>query len=79
MQNGILLVSLVKKFGEEYSTKNIQHVKASGQNYMDFVVKKPVFGVSAEVIFKPACSATETSEKIKISIAASLDIILSKK
>ena len=46
---------------------------------MSLVPTKPVFGVSEKVVFKPACSATETSQKIKISLVASLDIILSDK
>ena len=40
---------------------------------------KPVFGVSDKVRFKPACSATEISYKIEISVVASLDMIHSKK
>ena len=32
-----------------------------GQIYMGLVVKKPVFGVSNKLRFKPACSATDTS------------------
>ena len=35
--------------------------------------RKPVFGVSDKVRFKPACIATETSAKIEISLVASLD------
>ena len=34
--------------------------------------------VSDKVRFKPVSSATETSYKVKISIVASLDVILSK-
>ena len=41
--------------------------------------RKPVFGVSNKVRFKPVSSALGTSLKIKISLVASLDIILSKK
>ena len=41
--------------------------------------KNPVFGVSDKVRFKPACSATETSFKIEISLVSSLDMILSNK
>ena len=37
--------------------------------------RKPVFGVSDKVVFRPACPATETSYKIEISFVASLDII----
>ena len=45
--------------------------------YMNLVVRKPVFGVSNELIFKPACSATEARAlKIEISLVASLDMIL---
>ena len=42
-------------------------------------VKKPVSGVSNRVIFKLACSATETSLKIEISLISSLDMILYNK
>ena len=41
--------------------------------------RKLVVRVSDEVRFKPACSATETSYKIEISLVASLDMILSNK
>ena len=36
-------------------------------------VRKPVFGDSNKVRLKPACSATETSWKVEISLMASLD------
>ena len=39
--------------------------------------RKSVFRVSDKVRFKPACSATETSKRIEISLVASLDMILS--
>ena len=45
---------------------------------MGLVARKPVFGVSDKVRFKPACSATETSQKVEISLVASLDLALSK-
>ena len=41
--------------------------------------RKPVFGISDKVRFKPACSATETSQKVETSLVTSLDVILSKK
>ena len=41
--------------------------------------RKPVFGVSEEVIFKPACSASKTSYNIEILLVTSLDMILFKK
>ena len=47
--------------------------------FMGLHVRKPVFRVSDEVRFQPACSATETSYKIEISLIASLDMILSDK
>ena len=62
---GILQVILIKGIGEESS--------------MGLVVRKPAFGVSNKVRFKPACSATETSKKSEISPLASLHMILSKK
>ena len=37
-----------------------------------------IFGDSDKVKFKPACSATETSQKIKILLEASLSLILFK-
>ena len=40
---------------------------------------KPVFGVSDQVILKPACSATETTCNIAISRVTSLDMTLSSK
>ena len=46
---------------------------------MGLVATKPVFRVSDKVRFKPACSATETSWKIEISLVASLNMILSNK
>ena len=46
---------------------------------MGLVTRKPVFAVSGEVRFKLACSATETSQKVEISLVASLDVLLSKK
>ena len=38
--------------------------------------RKPVIGVTDKVTLKPVCSATQTSDKIEISLAASLDMIL---
>ena len=40
---------------------------------------KPVLWVSDKATLKPVSSATEYSQKIEISLVASLDIILSKK
>ena len=45
---------------------------------MSLVMRKPVFGVCDKVRFKPACSATETSYRLKISVIANRDIILSR-
>ena len=42
-------------------------------------VRKPVFGVSDEVRFKPALSAIKTNWKIVILHVASLDMTLSNK
>ena len=42
-------------------------------NNMGRDARNPVFGVSDKVRFKPACSATETSKKIKSLHVASLD------
>ena len=52
--------------------------KASADK-MDLVARKPVFGVSDKARLKPVSSATESSQKIVISLVASLDIILSRK
>ena len=46
---------------------------------MGLVARKPDFGVSDKVGFKPVCSATYTSLKVEISLEASLDMIHSKK
>ena len=46
---------------------------------MGLVAGKPVFGVSDKASFKPVSSATVTSQKIEISLVASLDMILSNK
>ena len=43
------------------------------------VATKPVLGFTDNVIYKPACSATETSKKIDLSLVASLDMKLSIK
>ena len=40
---------------------------------------KPVFGVSVKAKFKPVSSATETCQKIEISLVKSLDMILYNK
>ena len=47
--------------------------------YMSLVEGKHVIGVSDKVRFKPVSWASETSQKIEISLVASLDIILSNK
>ena len=46
---------------------------------MGLIARKPVFGVSDTVRFKPASSGTETSHEIEIAIETSLGMILSKK
>ena len=43
---------------------------------LGLVARKPVFGVSDKASFKPVSSAAETSQKIEISLVASLDMIL---
>ena len=45
---------------------------------MGHVARKPVFGVSEKISFKPVSLATETSLNSEFSLEASLDIILSK-
>ena len=44
-----------------------------------FKATKPVFEVSDKVSHKPVSSATETCQKIEISLVAHLDMILSNK
>ena len=46
---------------------------------MGLVARKPVFGVSDKVCFKPVSSAIEASWKFEISPVANLHMILSKK
>ena len=45
---------------------------------MGLVARKPVFGVSDKVRLKPVPTATETSQKIEISLAASLNLCIPK-
>ena len=47
--------------------------------YMGHDARKPVFGVSDKVSFKPFSSATKTSKKFEILLVASLDMILYNK
>ena len=49
------------------------------ESYIGHVARKPVFGVSDNGSFKTVSSATETSQKIKISPVASLHMIRFKK
>ena len=58
---------------------NPENFHPSIYSFMGLVATKPVFRVSRKARFKPACSATETSKKIEISLVASLDMILSKR
>ena len=44
---------------------------------MGLVTRKPVFGVSDKVRFKPASWTTETSKKIENALEASLDMMVS--
>ena len=46
---------------------------------MPIRLKKPEFAFCDKGGFKQACSVTETSKKVEISLVASLDIILSSK
>ena len=46
---------------------------------MGIIATKPVFRVSDKMRFKPACSATETSQKIEISLVTYPDMIFSKR
>ena len=58
---------------------NIYGIHMHVYPYMGLVARKPVFGVSDKVRFKPVCLATETSKKIEISPVASLHMKFSKK
>ena len=46
--------------------------------YMSLVTRKPVFGVSDQVRFKPVCTAIETSWRLEILNVETTGIILSK-
>ena len=46
---------------------------------MGLVMTKPVFKVFENARLKPVSSATKTSQKIEISLVASLDIVLYKR
>ena len=45
--------------------------------HIGHIMRKPVFGVSDQVILKPACSATENSKTFEMLCVASLDMIVS--
>ena len=47
------------KLKERFNQLDLQAKNISA--FMGFAARKPVFGVSDKVRFKPACSATETS------------------
>ena len=46
-------------------------------SYMSLVLRKPVFGVSDQVLHKPGCTATEDGWKLEISDLGSKGIVLS--
>ena len=48
-------------------------------SYTGLDATKPVFRVSEKPRLKPVSSATKTSQKVEISLVASLDMILSNK
>ena len=48
-------------------------------HYLGLDATKTVFGVSVKVKFNPTCPATQTSQKIEISLIVSLDMILFNK
>ena len=52
---------------------------SSTECHMGLSARKPVFGVSDKVRLNPVYSATETSQKVEISLEASLGMILSNK
>ena len=52
------------------------HVKSILMMYhMSHVTRKPVFGIFDQVRIKPACSATETSKRLEISVIETRDIL----
>ena len=51
----------------------------SSHYYLGLDGRKPVLGVSDQVMLEPACSATETSLNSEISFVASFDLVLSNK
>ena len=50
----------------------------SGTDHLSHITRKPVFGVCDQVRLKPACSAKETSQSLKILDLVSIVIILSR-
>ena len=54
-------------------------LKCDNNTRLGLDTTKAVFGVSDKPKLKPVSSSTETSQKIEISLVASLDMILSKK
>ena len=57
----------------------VYHKLKEALNHKGCDTLKYIFRVSDEVRFKPACSTTETSYKIEISLVASLDMTPSNK
>ena len=46
-------------------------------SYLSLVMRKPVFGVSDQVQYKPGCTATEDGYRLEISNLESRGIVLS--
>ena len=77
MTRSVCYVSLFLKY--IIHNLNADYNCVSRFHYLGRCVTKPVFGVSDKARFKPVSSATEVSQKIEISLVASLDMILSNR
>ena len=71
------LCSRAKPFIKDVNRSTV--VKCSGLEHLGLAMRKPVFGISDKARLKPVSSATETSQKVEISLEANLDMILSYK
>ena len=63
----------------QFNITNLGDQAKETQEQLGRNARKPVFGISHKVKFKPACSAIETGLKIESSLVPSLDIILYNK
>ena len=78
------VILLVLSWGSSHNILIPVQLKKHGRfclllwDYLSLVTRKPVFGVCDQVRLEPACSATETTQRLEISDIEIKDIILSR-